>query len=445
MGFNHKRFVVQKNQLLNDFQNKVISLSQKYPSAHWWLAYSGGIDSEVLLHLLHHACTDLNQPLQVIHVNHQYSNHADQWQKHCQVQCDQYGRNLITPRISVDTEELKAHGHECALRSKRLQAIQACVEKDDLVFFAHHQQDQMETVLMRLFRGAGVNGLSAMQFDVKGDLCRRVRPLLNWSKKQIQVYATHHHLTWIEDESNESIDYDRNFVRHQLSPMIASRWLSADRSIARAADHCAMAADVLREYLEMDVGLISLPSGALCLQQWQKLSHNKQRLCLMHWLDQYEPYAMDARHLEELCAQLNHWHREMTIHHKVGKGVIKVYANAIYWSSDQKLNPPLKPMIWETGKQDSMVSGHYVFKILTCIEDLEIHIVTRKQCGHVRLQKNRPRKAIKQIMQELRVPPWLRDTIPVLMIDDEICCVPGYFCHPKWQNILQFTVLEQAC
>lgn len=222
------------------------------------LGLSGGLDSVVLLHLLHHAQKTLPFDLSVMHVNHGLSANASAWTSFCQTLCAQYSIDLQITTVQVDTAS--GAGMEGEARKLRYNALFAANDAMDVistqnsplhyVVTAHHQDDQAETVLLQLFRGAGAKGLSAMAMcDEKR---RLLRPLLNITRSQLLEYATHFQLTWCEDESNADTHYERNYVRHAVLPLLAERFTAVQSVLARTALHMAETSALLDDLAAID-------------------------------------------------------------------------------------------------------------------------------------------------------------------------------------------------
>ena len=213
---------------------------------HWYVGYSGGLDSTVLLHLLQQwrAANPGAPALTAIHVNHCLQAAADAWQVHCEQQCHALGVPLISR-----TEPVRASGQgiEAAARAVRYGIFERQLQAGAVLFLGHHLDDQVETFFLRLMRGAGLQGLAAM--PARRPLGRGVlvRPLLRVPRTRLEDCAREHHLRWVEDPSNTDTALDRNFLRRQLLPALASRWPAYRQTVARAGDHLAAAAALLQE------------------------------------------------------------------------------------------------------------------------------------------------------------------------------------------------------
>src|SRR6185369_13683588 len=209
---------------------------------------SGGIDSVVLLHVLHGLASRFEYKLSAIHVNHGLSPNAGDWQRFCSALCLELGIPFKAVKVKIKRQK---SGLEAAARDARRAALAKLGV--DAIAFGHHQDDQAETVLFNLLRGAGLEGASGM--PVQGKLGRKalLRPLLAVSRGAIRAYAAEHRLAWIEDESNADETLTRNFIRRRVGPLLESKFPAWRENLARAARHFAGAEvdaqRLLRSYL----------------------------------------------------------------------------------------------------------------------------------------------------------------------------------------------------
>lgn len=192
------------------------------------------MDSTALLHLLHTYAATLPSPPQLcaLHVHHGLSTQAEHWSEHCASWCATRNISFVSERAKV--QQTPRHSTEACARSARYAAFRKHLDSGDCLFLAHHVDDQMETLLLRLNRGSGVRGLGAMAIERAIGPARLVRPLLHWERKQILAYAQAEQLTWIEDDSNTNLDLDRNFLRHKVFPLLGDRWSGYRRAWQRA-------------------------------------------------------------------------------------------------------------------------------------------------------------------------------------------------------------------
>ncbi len=215
------------------------------------IALSGGVDSIVTAHLLKSqlSTSGNHRSLRAIHINHGISQLAPEWANFCQKFCNEIGIELITERVVFD----KSKNLEANARKARYAAIKNHIQEDETLVTGHHIDDQIETLLLALKRGSGLDGLSCMKQIGTANKLNVFRPLLNYSKDEILSYASRHQLEWVEDESNMDIAIERNFIRHKIVPLINSRWPSFSKTANRSINHCQNAKTLLNDLLKPEV------------------------------------------------------------------------------------------------------------------------------------------------------------------------------------------------
>ncbi len=228
------------NQLTKEhFYNTCLDLGINYNiNKNIWLGFSGGLDSRVLLELSY--LTFANNPnykLHVVHINHSINKNADLWQKHCQKICNNLKVKFQTIKITADPNHIKEFGLEAALRICRKEVWKKLLKPNDLLLLAHHLNDQAETVFLRLLRGTGITGLGAMHPRSFIDNITVIRPLLNFTRQELENFATQHNLSYINDNSNYDQKFARNFLRHEIFPKLTTHWPKYINNIGRAALH----------------------------------------------------------------------------------------------------------------------------------------------------------------------------------------------------------------
>nr|WP_199911704.1 tRNA lysidine(34) synthetase TilS [Dongshaea marina] len=245
------------------------------------VAYSGGVDSTVLLHLLtqlRDRCFDLK--LRAIHIHHGLSENADAWAKSCQRLCDAWKVPLHIVHVEVPLDQVSL---EASARNARYQAINSIIQPGETLAVAQHQDDQAETFLLALKRGSGPAGLAAMAPRMPYQRGHIVRPLIHVSRQQIEAYAHQHHFDWVEDESNQQDRFDRNFLRLKVTPLLRERWPHFARMTARSAMLCAEQEELLDELLQDSLQQLQDENEAISISGLQKLSAIKRRALLRRW------------------------------------------------------------------------------------------------------------------------------------------------------------------
>jgi len=261
---------------------------------HIWVAYSGGLDSTVLLHQLNQSREE-NTLLRAVHIHHGLNAHADEWQKHCEAICAAWSIELRAHRIDLSSSH---ENIEERARQIRYDFFASLLNENDVLYTAHHQDDQAETVLLQLMRGAGPRGLSAMPQESILGKGRLIRPLLNFSRDELLAYAQQHQLIWIEDDSNQNTRFTRNFLRQEVLPILKNRWPSVSETISRSARHCAETESLLEEFIAPLFRGCLLENNALSVPELKKLTPLQQKHVFRQWLFYGGFYSPNERKLE---------------------------------------------------------------------------------------------------------------------------------------------------
>lgn len=238
------------------------------------VALSGGRDSSVLLHALAGLRDRNDWQLRAVHVNHGLQSRADTWAHHCAQFCA--GLDVPLRVRSVVISRDAGHGIEAAAREARYSALRAEIRPGEWLLTAHHEDDQLETVLLHLLRGSGVSGLAGIPSGSDSAAGRLCRPLLGVSRASIEAYARIHALHWIDDPTNADIALDRNFLRAQVVPALRLRWPTAARAAGRSARLAGEAASLLEDLAHIDE-LAVMRGGALSLLPFRALGAARQR------------------------------------------------------------------------------------------------------------------------------------------------------------------------
>jgi len=398
------------------------------------LALSGGLDSIVLLHLLAEVRASLPFELHAMHVHHGLSANADAWAEFCSAQCQQLGVPLQIVHVNVAQNpdyKNSEQGIEAEARRLRYNALftSAVEEKaPGFVVTAHHQDDQAETLLLQLFRGAGVKGLSSM---AAVDTTRRLlRPLLNVSRQALHEYALQHAIQWCDDESNDNTQYDRNFVRHELMPLLESRFTNVKPVLARTASHMAEASELLAALAAQDAENMLSSDNSLCLQALSELSVARAKNVLRWWFAQNGLAMPAAEHLNEIVEQLFNSRKDADLDIKLQHLYLRKYQQRAYLCEDKTTVP--FDMVWHGEAELTLPSGgKLVFKPvlgagLALKQGLtKLRITNRNGGERFKPDALRPTRTLKYLLQELNMPPWQRMYIPLVYWEDKLAYVPG--------------------
>jgi len=416
---------------------------------------SGGVDSVVLLDALHRIARTLGFHLSALHVNHQLSPNAGRWSAFCRDWCRARG----IPFRAVKVRVLRGNSVEAAARVARYAAFAGAAA--DYVVLAHHQDDQAETVLLQLLRGAGVKGLAAMPLlraegrgpRVEGKTTRHstldtrhaapaiLRPLLDVTRSEIEAYARKRKLKWIEDESNQDIYFQRNYLRHEVLPVVARRFPAYRATLARAAQHLAEAARTLDEVAAAD-GAEWIASGSLAVDALRRLPAARARNLLRYFLAGHGLTMPGAVRLEEALRQALDAKQDARVLVELGDFTLRRHAGNLHLVRSGSAPPAHYEKHWRGEKAIALRELGGVLSLAPArgsgisLARLGARPVTiRVRQGGERLQPDcrRPRRSLKNLLQEARLPPWQRERLPLLYCGEHLVWVAGIGVDCRYQ------------
>ena len=264
------------------------------------IAYSGGLDSHVLLHTMFVLRTQ--QPamtIQAVHINHQLNAESSRWATHCQSVCDALTIPIHIEKITLNLEP--GDSLEEKAREARYAILKKYTDKNSVLLTAHHLNDQAETFLLQALRGAGSKGLSAMPVKKTWGASFLIRPLLNISRDALEKYANDHRLQWIEDDSNTDPRFRRNFLRHEVFPLLKKQCPAVMENFARCAQLMADNEKIISDVINLDFEIIQTDDiGKIDLKKLQEFSEQKQKLLLRHWFSHNKLRMPSAKHLAQI-------------------------------------------------------------------------------------------------------------------------------------------------
>jgi tRNA(Ile)-lysidine synthase len=390
------------------------------------------MDSVVLLHLLHTLAPRFNWQLSALHVHHGISPNADSWADFCSGICAQHNITLQIERVDISGLR-DEHGIEAAARKLRHAAFARL--PCDVVALAHHADDQAETLLLQLLRGAGVKGVAAMPIlkSATSHAHATLRPLLDIPRSQLLEYAQQHALSWMEDESNADDRYPRNFLRHRLLPLLEQRFPAYRDTLTRSARHFAEASELLDELAQQDAQGAE-NSATLELSLLRKLSHSRGKNLLRYWLHaQGAPMPQDVQ-LGEILRQFLDAREDAAVSVVFGAWQVQRYQDKAYAMQnlgvfDQSL---VLPWHGEAELEWPALNSRLIFRQTQgqgiCLAKMQSAPVTlRLRSGGETLRPNATSatRSLKNLLQEHCVPPWQRERLPLLYCGDELVCVVG--------------------
>ena len=395
------------------------------------VALSGGVDSIVLLDSLARLAPRHSITLSAIHVNHGLSPNAQAWAEFCAAHCAQHGLPFAVHRLQLARE--RGRSLEALARSARYERLLA--HEVDVVALAHHADDQAETVLLQMLRGAGPHGLAAMPAYRPGRPAL-LRPLLDLPRAAILACAKARKLAWIEDESNADRALARNALRHDIAPLLAARFPGYPRTLARAARHQAEAAQLLDELAKSDAAG-AVDANGLDSARLHALSGARARNLLRWFLRTQGLRTPSEARLADMLRQLvdagaDARTRIVLDDVEIGRhrGRVAVHAPP----------PQAFERLWRGESEVALPGGVLAFQrelgaglAGAKLERTRVTLRSRVGGERIRLAADRPTRTVKQLLQEAHVPPWLRQSLPLVWCDDELAAVPGLGIALKFQ------------
>ncbi|MDO6505657.1 tRNA lysidine(34) synthetase TilS [Colwellia sp. 4_MG-2023] len=425
----------------------LLNAISKHPNMPVVVAYSGGVDSQVLLHAIASLkkASPLTQPITnlvtVCHVNHGLSDNAISWQVFAEQACLALNLPLKICRVNVQAQAQKSL--ESLARDARYQALHSIYQTPSLIITGHHSDDQAETFLLALKRGSGLKGLSAMGNETRQEKDLLLRPLLSVSRADIIDYAKINALTWVEDESNTDTRFDRNFIRNNIMPLLMKRWPSITSTINRSSEHCREGQLLLDELAEEDLNLCISGVNSLTVRSLTQLSQQRFNNVIRYFLTKNNCLMPSTEQLAQLYLQLNADSDKNPVV-KVGDNVIRRHKGTLYltadfidisnWHTDIVFNEPKT----EIELPDNLGKLYFLKKTSQDITVASQRIIMPNAGQKVTIRFNHSNpiclpdyrnhsRSLKKILQELNIPVWQRKRIPFLYYDDVLVAAIGHF------------------
>ena len=425
------------------------------PDSKLVLAYSGGVDSEVLAFgLSQFARQHPEFNYQLVYVHHGLSDNAEAWAQHCLERGQYYYLPVTVERVAVNRGPRLSL--EAEARKVRYQAIERHLSENDVLLTAHHEDDQLETILLALKRGQGPKGLAAMgqvQALAQG---KQLRPLLDISREQIEAYAKQQGLVHIEDESNQDDKYDRNFLRLEIIPRLKARWPSIATTASRSAALCAeqQATLDLQVSERLPLWLTQAPyhtQSVFKLDGFAEQSADWQALLLRGFIES-QGFALPSKvQLKQIITQLLNAKDDAKVHIRVGECEIRRFANQVYLFKYQTHKRHTQPVSWTLPQHDfiSLLQGDSTELVVSpagLANGEQIRLIVTKQGPRVRLpwpdevvsvryqlagqfrchpHSRGKGRELKKLWQEFAIPPWVREKVGFVFYGEQLVMAIG--------------------
>ena len=398
------------------------------------VAFSGGLDSSVLLHSLV-SIPEFKEKVFAIHVNHGLSPNSKSWIKHCDKFCSGLGVNFIP--LTIELEDSKTN--ENILRKARYEALFSCLKQGDVLCTAHHQDDHIETILFRILRGTGIKGLAGIEKYSQMEGIDLIRPLISYSKKDLLDYADKFEVNWIEDESNEDLSISRNFIRKKVIPNLKNdNWPEYKNSISYLSSKAKEANEILDEIAYLDLKLCASESlDRLSILKIKELSHARAMNVLFTWLGINTHLGVSNKLTDQVYKSIilasESSNPVVTFGKKGQKGSFQIrrfnnFLHHLPLTETETLSNK-KVWKWNTNNPLELPTGTLSMQlslgkgISTQLTEPGISIKGRIGGERCKPEGRSKSQKLKKLFQEYGVPPWVRDRIPLVYVGDQLAAV----------------------
>lgn len=404
-----------------------------------YIGFSGGLDSTALLLLFKSFKNHrgLNAGIKIVHVNHGLSVNAESWQQHCQQLCSLLGLDFEAVPVALKNT---GKGLEAEAREARYDVFAERLSAVDVLLTGHHLDDQAETVLLRLLRGAGPKGLAAMAYQRSIGVAKLLRPLLNFPRSVLKDYVVAQNVSWVEDESNQSTDFDRNYLRQQVMPLLEQRWPEFAQRWASSAQLCRQLEEQSRQHsgaiLEQSGFQFERLGSSLQLQPLLALNAAGRASVIRHWSEKLGLQPPNRAQLAQLEAQLftPQWLDQQAQVEAEG-WCWRRYQQRVYLLPLAALAQPPLLCRWDTNTVLNLPGGWQ----LSAVEDesaaiLPPYVSVGSRITGMRCQPKQRRhsQTIKKLLQEVKLEPWLRELVPILSVESLCLGVADLWLEAKY-------------
>ncbi|WP_020482997.1 tRNA lysidine(34) synthetase TilS [Methylomonas sp. MK1] len=396
-----------------------------------FVAYSGGLDSTALLDL----CVGLPAlagKIVAVYVDHGLQAESAGWGEHCRRQAESLGVDFEL--LTVDARASNGESPEAAAREARYRALRQLLAVDDIILLAQHREDQMETLLLQLFRGAGVSGLAGMPIASAFGNGQLLRPLLDVAKVDIQRYAQTHGLQWVEDPSNQSSNFDRNYLRNEILPTLKQRWPSLDKTVARSAKLCGDAAQMIEAWANQTLPAVFDPTdGSFNIADLSAFSATQLNCLLRQWLGRMGLKPPSQAVLQTLVEQSIGGRADALPQIYIQGHSIRTYRQKLYCIPELNLRKDTEAKCWAQEQEQISLSNGYVLRRNSASvglskdlwQNAKVTVEPRRGGEKLKLAGRVGHHCLKKLYQEAGVPPWERDIRPLIYLDGSLAAVAG--------------------
>ncbi|EEX93091.1 tRNA(Ile)-lysidine synthase [Vibrio orientalis CIP 102891 = ATCC 33934] len=409
------------------------AIDQYYqPNTRIVLGLSGGLDSRVMLELLAQYAQQYRVDCLAVHVHHGLSDNADQWAEQCQHWCQSLNVQLVVEKVSLDIE---GRSIEESAREARYNALRKYLSSGDLLLTGQHADDQLETFLLALKRGSGPKGLSSMAAVMPFASAQIVRPLLSVTRQEIEEFAQSLDLEWVEDESNQDQRFERNFIRHNLTPNMRERWPHIHQSVRRSAELCAEQEQLLDELMAEKLSAALHSDSSLEIATLAEMSELARTRLLRMWLGSLGLRMPSRIQLDKLWQEVAQAQQDANPQLTLADGQIRRFAHKLYvvqaWQSLEQWQCSLQleqvcELPDELG-QLALVSSPNGKLSLKALAQAPLQVIFNPEGLSAHPAERGHSRKLKKLFQEYGVPSWLRRRTPIVMCGERVVAVGDLF------------------
>lgn len=395
--------------------------------ARYIVAFSGGLDSTVLLHALQKGAGGSDVPIIAVHIDHGLQPDSADWSRHCETVAT--GLGVEYRGLSVNVQLASGKGPEAAAREARYTALRSVMQAGDWLFSAHHREDQAETLLLNLVRGsgpAGIAGIGAARRFGPGWL---LRPLLGIGHAALQSYAEAEGLHWLEDPSNRDLRFERNFLRHDIVPRLKARWPDIAARLQRSASHAGEAAELLNELAAIDLKTLGDRPERLPIDALLKLSAARQRNVLRFALRKCGLSTPTATQLNRVLEEVLPARPDGEPLVQWPGACVRRYRNRLYLLPEALVQQPEAKAV--AGHDIELGAGLGMLRfepgtkngLSAALLGDRLRLEFRQGGEEFKPFGHRHTRKLKKLLQEEGVVPWMRDRLPLLYSGDRLIAV----------------------
>lgn len=376
-------------------------LNELPKSSGFLVAFSGGSDSTALLHLFSHV-----KNTRAIHINHGINENADSWENHCQKTCDNLQISLIIEKHKLPNSS------ENTCRKARNQSFKKHLKPNEILLTAHHADDQAETIILKLLRGTGLNGIGGMEKIIPFHHGHIARVLLKHSAQELKMYLKNHNLNWIEDDSNQDNNYRRNFIRNKIMPLLENHWPNANENITRSGKNIQNSKKLLDFYTNFKTNQISIA-------QLSSVPRALQCTLFYQWLSSKNLPVVDKSALEVVCRNFIDSASDKNPSYKNKYYQLIRWKGAIYCLKNYEIIEPQLSFNWDT-KSKFIFPNNCGYLNYHGKDHLQLIIKFNQVGQKLKLIGHSHTKTVKNLFQENNIPTWNKHNTPFIYSNGQL-------------------------